>query len=85
MHLNWLPFTSQGYMYGDYTGISAVAGGWAVPVVTIARPPSNGLLHAATYAARLPISGGGLPSTPTAAPHAALTTPIRTRTTPTAR
>jgi hypothetical protein len=85
MHLNWLPFTSQGYMYGDYTGISTVPGGWAVPVVNIARPPSNGLLHAATYAARLPISGGELPTSTTTNPHAALTTPTRTRTTPTAR
>jgi hypothetical protein len=60
MRLHWFPITNQGYMYGDYTGISVVPGSTAVPVIDLARPPDR-LLRAATFAGRLPIGEAAAP------------------------
>jgi hypothetical protein len=66
MRLNWFPLTNQGLMYGDYTGLSIVPGGPAVPVVAVAGQTTS-RYHAAMYSARLPVTGGAVSATATAA------------------
>lgn len=51
MRLAWLAETGSGRMVGDYFG-SVYAGGRAVGIATIARPPSSGRLDEAIYAVR---------------------------------
>jgi hypothetical protein len=49
MRLAWLAETSSGRMLGDYFG-SVFAGGRAVSVVSLARPPRAGRLDQAIHA-----------------------------------
>jgi hypothetical protein len=41
MTLSWLPNTSQGRMFGDYTSTSVPAGGNAYPVIPVANAPTG--------------------------------------------
>jgi hypothetical protein len=66
MTISWLPTTSQGRMFGDYISTSIV-GGKAVPVISVAKPPSGGLFDQAMYAP----SGGLALATGTAAAESA--------------
>jgi hypothetical protein len=49
MTIAWLPRTSQGRMFGDYISTS-IAGGKAVPAISVAKAPSGGLFDQAIYA-----------------------------------
>lgn len=59
MSLSWLPATSQGRMFGDYTSTSLSAGK-GYTVIPVANPPSNGVFDVAMYA---PSVGLGVGST----------------------
>ena len=42
MHQQWVAFTNQGYMVGDYISTSFTSDGKAHPVYTLAKPPDSG-------------------------------------------
>ena len=43
MHQQWIAFTNQGYMVGDYISTSFTGDGKAHPVFTLAKPPDSGV------------------------------------------
>jgi hypothetical protein len=42
MHQQWVAFTNQGYMVGDYISTSFTGDGKAHPAYTLAKPPDSG-------------------------------------------
>ena len=42
MHQQWVAFTNQGYMVGDYISTSFTGDGKAHAVFTLAKPPDSG-------------------------------------------
>lgn len=75
MTLSWLPNTSQGRMFGDYTSTSVLPGGNAYPVLPIGNAPTGSTFDLAMY-----IPAGGLAVTGginTAASSIAVTPPTR--------
>jgi hypothetical protein len=60
MTLSWLPNTSGGRMFGDYTSTSVLAGGNAYPVIPVANASSGSTFDLAMYAPAggLVVTGG---------------------------
>lgn len=65
MTLSWIPNTSQGRMFGDYISTSVLAGGRAIPVVSVASAPTGSTFNDAMYAPTggLPVRAGHQPAT----------------------
>jgi hypothetical protein len=55
--LVWLPLTTQGYMYGDYTS-TTVPLDKALPIFVAARSPDPPLLDVPAFAGRIPLGPG---------------------------
>jgi hypothetical protein len=88
MTLSWLPNTSQGRMFGDYTSTSVLAGGNAYPVIPVAAAPSGSTFNLAMFAPTggLAVTGGSntnasssVAATPPAAGSATVRVPLTAR------
>jgi hypothetical protein len=64
MKMSWIADTSQGRMVGDYISTS-FAGGHAVPVFVIAKPPTGSVFSERAAAARLAVTVPPPGTTPT--------------------
>src|SRR5262249_46052625 len=62
MTLSWLPNTSQGRMFGDYTSTSVIPGGVAYPVIPVGTAPTGSTFHLPMVVPTggMAISGGAL-------------------------
>jgi hypothetical protein len=61
MNLSWIANTSQGRMVGDYVSTS-FAGGYAVPVFAIAKPPTGSVFSERAAAARFDVTASARPA-----------------------